>query len=573
MKYTLTDFLARVDEYTKGASKQALADFIHLRARHLPQGARNDFLKELTRPAGTQNQHGSERHLAEKKTVLSDLKRIEDSEIMLYQECDYEYDEWYDDGEEYEYNDPDGVLDVIQRACAVLHEMINKEMYADAREIADRLCKIEISVSSEWDTDLFDLQRLCDESILDIDIGSLTADIVYVVYNTEKAEDRAEAVYSTVTSFGHTAFRLESVMQRGSHDLPDADKFLLQWIDCLGSKSSTISESLIKDAFALITDSVMKEQIASRLSKVHPCLYEQMLISEEWDDAGEKLRIGLKAMDEIPEKLVIRGRIAVIAADAACELGDNILAEKCLFEAYRSDTSPKNYLRLAAASSDYTVYREDMCSVFEDVYRRAFDKERHMYGAREMRENHITEYEYYTLLFLNGSRERMITEGMSAAYPLGWSSTFMKQGIALFMLLLYDRDILTLEFEIMLGHVIEVMRADIVHSHLSHEDPQIQSEQLWERFKRWKSYEKISEDEARSIIARLEAWVDIRTSGIIDKCRRNYYGECAAFIAALGVLRESRGYGQTKKQFMESYRKKYPRHTAFRSELKVYGLQ
>ena len=35
--------------------------------------------------------------------------------------------------------------------------------------------------------------------------------------------------------------------------------------------------------------------------------------------------------------------------------------------------------------------------------------------------------------------------------------------------------------------------------------------------------------------------ITMRVKGIMESNRRNYYGECAAFIAALGEVKESRG--------------------------------
>jgi len=62
-----------------------------------------------------------------------------------------------------------------------------------------------------------------------------------------------------------------------------------------------------------------------------------------------------------------------------------------------------------------------------------------------------------------------------------------------------------------------------------------------------------------------------RTKGIMEANRRNYYGECAAFIAALGEVKESLGETDAKQKLMTSYKEKYPRRSAFRAEMKFYG--
>lgn len=62
-----------------------------------------------------------------------------------------------------------------------------------------------------------------------------------------------------------------------------------------------------------------------------------------------------------------------------------------------------------------------------------------------------------------------------------------------------------------------------------------------------------------------------RTEGIMRENRRNYYRECAAYIAALGEVEESLGKSGAKQRLMTSYKDQYFRRSAFREELRTYG--
>ena len=53
--------------------------------------------------------------------------------------------------------------------------------------------------------------------------------------------------------------------------------------------------------------------------------------------------------------------------------------------------------------------------------------------------------------------------------------------------------------------------------------------------------------------------------------RWNYYGECSAYIAALGEVQESLGNKGEKQRLMTLYKDKYSRRSPFRAELKGYG--
>ncbi len=81
------------------------------------------------------------------------------------------------------------------------------------------------------------------------------------------------------------------------------------------------------------------------------------------------------------------------------------------------------------------------------------------------------------------------------------------------------------------------------------------------------------EEEAKDMVKRLEHWVKLRVAGIMEHNRRNYYGECAAFVAALGEVEESRGEPGAKKRIMEEYRSAYSRRTAFHQELRAFGME
>ncbi len=72
-------------------------------------------------------------------------------------------------------------------------------------------------------------------------------------------------------------------------------------------------------------------------------------------------------------------------------------------------------------------------------------------------------------------------------------------------------------------------------------------------------------------LKRIEGLIEKRTEGIMNANRRNYYGECAAFIAALGEVQESLGESGAKQRLMTSYKDKYPRRNAFRAEMRDYG--
>lgn len=93
-----------------------------------------------------------------------------------------------------------------------------------------------------------------------------------------------------------------------------------------------------------------------------------------------------------------------------------------------------------------------------------------------------------------------------------------------------------------------------------------------ECFDKWKSQTALPENAHDLWTAKIEQWIALRVSAIMDANRRNYYGECAAFIAALGEVQESGNPGY-KDHLMQQYRTDYSRRRAFHDELRRYGMR
>ena len=84
---------------------------------------------------------------------------------------------------------------------------------------------------------------------------------------------------------------------------------------------------------------------------------------------------------------------------------------------------------------------------------------------------------------------------------------------------------------------------------------------------------EISEDTVDMWIENIKSWITLRVYAIMNANRRNYYGECAAFIAAYGEVLESRGKAGAKERLMQHYKAEYSRRRAFHEELRRFGMR
>jgi hypothetical protein len=93
-----------------------------------------------------------------------------------------------------------------------------------------------------------------------------------------------------------------------------------------------------------------------------------------------------------------------------------------------------------------------------------------------------------------------------------------------------------------------------------------------ECFDKWKSTIVLPDNTYELWMKRIEQWTELRVSAIMGASRRNYYAECAAFIAAAGEVQDDMKHG-SKNLLMQRYKSGYSRRRAFHDELRRYGMK
>ena len=96
---------------------------------------------------------------------------------------------------------------------------------------------------------------------------------------------------------------------------------------------------------------------------------------------------------------------------------------------------------------------------------------------------------------------------------------------------------------------------------------------FWKCWLHWKKTVPLSEEERGKLLQWVEELITMRVKGIMEGNHRKYYGECAAYIAALGEARESGGERNGKQNTMAKYMEAYSRRSAFREEMRRYGMR
>lgn len=577
----LVQFLKSVDETAAAMMKEDLTVFLHDIARTLPEKKREDFLKRLKESCGKKEilREGSTEEFEQKKNFLKyRLERIENWELSLEGCLNREYDDWYDsEDEQFLYSDPEGVVPVIEDACRFVHRCIDHENYEAASEIAGILIGLDIMVGGEYQDytdEPINISQLEYYHLGHVDYKALVVDGAHAAYCLSAIPERADELYRVIENSGRKDITLEMLMQNG-RELPDMDAFLPLWIEYLGRITTDDAERLLQEALEM-TGSM--EQLLANARKYcggHPELYEQYLQSSQGkEDAVFLLAVGREAIDTISKNYLVRSRIALLTGRIALELGRQEDAEECWLEAFRSDTSVVNYFRLLMECRDFSKVKEKVMQIYHQVHP-VTEESGYFYSAIPKKQNQVSQRTVYMLTFLGREFSYVRENAMNVRSSLGWSSSFMKCGLAAFLLLLTEdtnlgsgnREMLRQLTTAVEFHKEEYEKGTLRVIEKSNDD------WFWECWRCWKRTILLSDQEREELLQWVEGLITKRVKGIMEGNHRKYYGECAAYIAALGEARESAGQRNGKQDIMVKYMELYSRRSAFREALKGYGMQ
>lgn len=599
-----TQFLKAVDQAAAAMSKEQLAEFIHDTARTLPENHREDFLAEMLLFAGSKEAHicpepskadqEAAADFEQKRSFLrTRLERMESGELCLEGSLNPEYDDWYSSAEEeFLYSDPEGILDIIEEACRFVHQCVDCEEYQAACELTGILIGLDIMVGGEYQEytdEPININDLKSYHLGNVDYRTLVIDAARAAYCASALSERADELYITLMNSGRRDITLEMILQ-GGRELPEIDAFLPLWIEHLGRMTGSSAGKLLQEALELADDGEQLLANARKYCGEHPELYEQYLTANQGKtDADSLLAVGTEALEAIEKKYLVRSRVALLTSRTALEQDRPELAETCWLEAFRSDTRVVNYLRLLMECRDFSNVREAAAQIYRETCSQLRKDSYFLPTAGGGRENQLNPTQAYLLAFLGGEFDYVRERAMNATNSLGWSASFMKCGLAAFLLLLTEDGSLPQdaaqqggELKTMKPGAREMLRRIVAAVGFDKSEYEKGTLRLIEEsnegwfltcWNRWKRTVPLSREQREALLGWAEGLVTKRVQGIMEGNHRNYYGECAAYIAALGEAREAGGEPNGKQATMAKYMEAYNRRSAFRQVMRGYGMQ
>lgn len=445
------------------------------------------------------------------------------------------------------------------------------EFFLQARSL---LFQGEYKISAEVYQRLFDVLELGEEpghlpgdpdcvNMLKVDIDEQVVLFLMSIYMNSAPTERLALLYESIKRyrdlFGDVT--LKNIVDAADTLLPDFDIFLADLIGFLKNQSPMIDSELLREAIALEGGVPAISEFARQYADKYPKAYVDWITAlEKNGDTDSVIQVAREGLSRIPRDFKVRAEVAEAISRIGEKLHDNALRLEGYRECFYSRPSIQCLLDL------YIVAIENDC--FDEVRNEVEQRVAELYRDRmpvtiypnsEQQSSSVSVNVFFNALLLSGRYEKVF-HMCKGKDPLGWSTGDNPKPllITFMMMVLSDEGrhakMLNSQWEEAIGIGYGMSKAYIekyrkVFTFIKKEYIKLDNEQ--EEF-----YLKWCRDE-----------IGRRVDAIVSNQHRGSYHKAAGLLVAMAETLADRGEKQDGMGFIEKYKNKYSRHTAFKREV------
>jgi hypothetical protein len=567
---TYREFISKIDRQLENMTNQEKADWIHNIARKQKEHQRNDFLMSLS--CISQLEHSDDVQLdfvKQVKKIDNFIKNVENGNLYFdAEEVEYyEEDHWERDFET-RYQDDLEIGKQLTAGFELAESLVMNKQYQLAAGLYERLLQISVEViGDQVDYDPLDLSDMIDEELIRVNTKDIALHLLYSNYHILDGKDRAKRFVDYFRWKIFNGIKISELFSTGPDELDKIEYFLEEWIAALSETKTNRAMELLTEACleAGGIDRLYKE--AKKLQTQHPGLYEKVCaLYKEAGDFEVCEKVGLEALQAIPQKLTVRSRVADHVLIASRENGNIEVQNQAILEAFYSRSSLNNFLRLFDLP-DYKKVTEEAARIAEtptaDKSNPIMRSEWRTYEMKrtgtydQWEENAIEQLDKAVIKFFNMEFMNVVTICNNEKGFLGWSSGDIRGVVVpLFLLAMNKKDTFSKAAEALLKDI--AYRLDFEESGDMGFD---------NCFLMWKEKISFTESEYDDISRWLNEMVQKRTEAVVGGTYRYSYHKAAKLIVAYGEMLESNGEIGAKDKEILHYKKLHSRKRAFRAEL------
>lgn len=533
------EFYRKIEEYIKSIKKEEIINFVSNIIRKIPESK----FEEILCIVNSNNTNMNEIEIEQKVNKYKEqFKKIEEGNLYFYAEQYEDYSYGWDDWR-VEYTDKDNLDELITDAVKYAVKLVNYKEYHYAKEIFDMVIETNYQASDEDMGETFEISLLeiQEHGLISVNISMLCLYTIYVTYQTSK--NKVQDIYNYLKNNPNfTNISIEDSFKLGTEQLINLDDFFVEWINFLSQIKGDIEYRLLKEAL-IYTDYIGYERYISGFTKNQPKIFIDIFNHLEKENrTNELIDLGNKVLKTINSKLRIGSDIALYLANIDIEN-----KEKYICQAFMFNTNILNLLRIIN-NGYYKKNENDVKSKL--VY--ANDK-------KNAELNIIDKETYYFLQFFLGNFEEFYSESIKHKELLGWTNSFKKTSVYLWLLLLNENNEKTKSYSKLLSDIF----SDIGYSET---ESQFLEDNIYEIWKKWKSNFKLDDNVKIKAIKWLKELIENRVDAIMEGNYRKSYNKAALLVVAYSEMMLSQNLG-AKEEYIKYYINKYSRRSAFKSEL------
>ena len=526
----MTNFLEQAERHLVGKTASELKAMVLKLAASLTGEDLQDFLASLESNKVIVRKNNAVHTDAGK--IMSHLKSmlegVEDYNIEAYY-----YDHWHDDG--YEIQDDDGFCDDFYKGYSGAMGLAGQGMFEAATEAFELLFEVVECFNAHFDYhNGFTIDMFIGEGVLKVDLAQGNAIWGYCQLMAKPKDMYAilESIFKRRSSYGEKQKFIE-FLDAGSEAVPDREKILEAWVKILLAQPPQDASPYLKEAAELSRDITIMEAFVETSGADVPLAYIDLceMYVEGGGVGNEKIiEVAKKGIENTPVDAYKRANLATLLANIAMSEQDEGAYIYAVTQRFYSRMDINNFLPV------YSIGDPEITAA----------------AIKQLDAKHSNPKDfadYYRIHFLNRDYTMAFEAIKDIKDSLGWSFGLKGAMFPYFLGLLAGFNDSATMIQTMLKSGLRDSDAPIMYKLLRENIGPVSTKEF-EEWHDWCAQE-----------------VGKRVDAIVSGQHRKSYYKAAYLLVSFCEVRLHAG-DLLPYRMLQTYVAKYPRHSAFRGEIK-----
>lgn len=523
-------FYDEINIYIKSLEKEELIHFINNIIRKIPDNKINETMCIINN--STQNKDEIKKKIYEYKDFF---RKVDDNDLMFYAEQYDDYTYGWQDWKE-EYTDKDGISETINESIQYLVNLVNLKEYNFAKELLDLILNTDYEAYDENSEEFYELSLidLYSEKFISVHPSLLCSYMIYILFFVSK--DRVKQIYNYFKNdYNFHNIVIQDSFNLGIEEISDLNIFFEEWIDFLVTIKGDIEYRLLKEAFEY-TEYANYKNYMDKIAINHPKIYIDIFeFLKGKNRVDELIDIGKKSLNLINTSEETGSDIALYLSNI-----DMVNKEEYIYKAFLFSPSVLNLLRMIN-NNYFKKYEKSIKNRIDEI------------NIAEKKDT------FDLIQFFIGNFEYFYEESIKHQATLGWTGSFQKTSVYLWLLLLNNNDEKSKSYLKLLNNVFNDMGYCETEAQMLGDD----TYKIWIK---WKNNFVVDGAIRTKVVEWLDKLIENRIDAIMNGNFRNAYDRAALLVVAYDEMMASQKL-ISKGEYIKCFTNKYSRRSSFKREI------